>query len=36
LTTIGNGRDAMPAFGRVYKPEDLHDVAAFILEELVE
>lgn len=26
----------MPAFGRVYRPEDLHDVAAYILEELVD
>jgi quinohemoprotein ethanol dehydrogenase len=34
MTTIGNGRDQMPAFGRAYEPEDLHDVAAFILEEL--
>ncbi len=34
MTTIGNGRDQMPAFERAYKPEDLHDVAAFILEEL--
>jgi len=24
----------MPAFGRAYKPEELHDVAAYIVEEL--
>jgi alcohol dehydrogenase (cytochrome c) len=35
VTTIGNGRDQMPAFGRAYKPEDLQDVAAYILEYLV-
>ena len=33
MTTIANGRDSMPAFGRVMKPEDLHDVAAYILDE---
>jgi alcohol dehydrogenase (cytochrome c) len=36
MGTISNGRDSMPAFGRVYTHEDLHDVAAFILEELVD
>jgi mono/diheme cytochrome c family protein len=36
MTTIGNGRDQMPAFGRTYEAEDLHDVAAYILEELIE
>ena len=36
VTTIGNGRDAMPAFGRAMRPEDLHDVAAYILGELVD
>jgi alcohol dehydrogenase (cytochrome c) len=36
MTTIASGRDAMPAFGRAYRPEDLHDVAAYILDELVE
>jgi mono/diheme cytochrome c family protein len=34
MTTIDNGRDQMPAFGRAYTPEDLRDVATFILEEL--
>jgi mono/diheme cytochrome c family protein len=28
------GRDQMPAFGRAYKAAVLHDVAAFIREEL--
>ena len=36
MTTVGNGRNEMPAFGRVYKPEELHEVATFILEELVD
>jgi alcohol dehydrogenase (cytochrome c) len=35
MNTVGNGRNEMPAFGRVYRPEELHDVAAFILEELL-
>jgi quinohemoprotein ethanol dehydrogenase len=34
MTTIGNGRDQMPAFGQAYKPEDLHDVATYILQEI--
>jgi len=34
LTTATNGRNAMPAFGPVLSPEDLHDVASYILEEL--
>ncbi len=34
MSTVGNGRDQMPAFGRTYKAEDPHDVAAFIREEL--
>jgi mono/diheme cytochrome c family protein len=36
MNTVSNGRNEMPAFGRVYKPEDLHDVATFILQEVVE
>jgi alcohol dehydrogenase (cytochrome c) len=35
MTTVGNGRNEMPAFGRTYKLEELHDVAAFILEDLL-
>ncbi|HLF09801.1 MAG TPA: PQQ-binding-like beta-propeller repeat protein, partial [Gammaproteobacteria bacterium] len=35
MNTVGNGRNDMPAFGRVYRPEELHDVATFILEELL-
>jgi mono/diheme cytochrome c family protein len=35
MNTVSNGRNEMPAFGRAYKPEELHDVAAFILEEVV-
>ena len=34
MTTVSNGRDQMPAFGRAYKPEELHDVAAYILAEI--
>jgi mono/diheme cytochrome c family protein len=34
MAMIANGRDSMPAFGRALQPEDLQDVAAFILEEL--
>jgi mono/diheme cytochrome c family protein len=29
-----NGRDQMPAFGQAYKPEELPDVAAYILAEI--
>ena len=36
MTTIGNGRESMPAFGRAMRPEDLHDVAAYILEDLAD
>jgi len=36
MGTISNGRDSMPAFGRTYRPEDLHDIAAYILEEIVD
>jgi mono/diheme cytochrome c family protein len=36
MATIGNGRGEMPAFGGAMKPEDLHDVAAFILDRLVD
>ena len=36
MTTIGNGRESMPAFGRAMGPEDLHDLAAYILEELAD
>ena len=36
MTTIGNGRESMPAFGRAMRPEDLHDLAAYILEELAD
>jgi mono/diheme cytochrome c family protein len=35
MTTASNGRNEMPAFGRAYKPEDLHDVATYIVEQLV-
>jgi len=31
----GKRREQMPAFGRVYKPEDLHDVATYVVEQLV-
>jgi mono/diheme cytochrome c family protein len=34
VMTPSNGPDQMPAFGRAYKPEDLQDVAAYILERL--
>lgn len=34
MTTIGNGRDQMPAFRQALRPEDLHDVAAYILAEI--
>jgi mono/diheme cytochrome c family protein len=41
LTTISRDnvadlRDAMPAFGRALRPDDLHDVAAYVLEQLVD
>lgn len=26
MNTVGNGRNNMPAFGRVYKPDELHDI----------
>lgn len=35
VTTVTNGRSDMPAWGSVYKPQDLQDLAGFILEELV-
>jgi mono/diheme cytochrome c family protein len=35
MTTVSNGRNEMPAFGRAMKPEDLHDVATYIVEQLV-
>jgi mono/diheme cytochrome c family protein len=35
MNIIGNGRNDMPAWGRVYRPEDIHDVAAFIRDEFV-
>jgi mono/diheme cytochrome c family protein len=34
VTTISDGRDQMPAFGRAYKPEELHDVSTYAREEL--
>ena len=34
VTPISNKRDQMPAFGRAYKPEDLQDVAAYIVGQL--
>jgi mono/diheme cytochrome c family protein len=34
MTTIANGREQMPAFGRALRPEDLHDVANYILTEI--
>jgi quinohemoprotein ethanol dehydrogenase len=34
VTTVANGRGDMPAWGSVYEPEDLQDLAGFILEEL--
>jgi mono/diheme cytochrome c family protein len=34
VTTVSNGRDQMPAFGRAYKPEELQDVADYILAEI--
>ena len=36
VSTIAAGRNEMPGFGRTYQPEDLHDVAAYIVEELRE
>ncbi|MBN1238833.1 MAG: cytochrome c, partial [Gammaproteobacteria bacterium] len=36
VDTVANGRNDMPAFGTVYTPEELQDVAAYILDELVE
>jgi alcohol dehydrogenase (cytochrome c) len=35
LTTVANGRNAMPAFGSVYSVEDIHDVAEYVRGELV-
>ena len=35
LTTATNGRNAMPAFGPIMPVEDLHDVASYILDEIV-
>jgi alcohol dehydrogenase (cytochrome c) len=35
MNVVGNGRNDMPAWGRVYRPEELHDVATYILEELL-
>jgi alcohol dehydrogenase (cytochrome c) len=35
LTTATHGRNQMPAFDQILTPEDLHDVAAYILEEVV-
>jgi glucose dehydrogenase/mono/diheme cytochrome c family protein len=34
VNTVANGRNDMPAFGAVYSPEALQDVAGYILEEL--
>jgi mono/diheme cytochrome c family protein len=36
VSTVAAGRNEMPAFGRAYEPEDLHDVAAYIVEKLRE
>ena len=35
MTILGNGRNAMPAFGTVLTPEQMHDTGAFIVKELV-
>jgi len=35
MTTANYGRNTMPAFGFAYSPEQLHDVAAYVLEELL-
>lgn len=34
MNTVANGRNEMPAFGRVYQPAELHDVAVYIVEQL--
>jgi len=34
VTTLSDGRDRIPAFGRAYKPEDLQDVTTYVREEL--
>lgn len=35
MTVLANGRGAMPAFASIYEIDDLHDLAAYILGELV-
>jgi len=35
MNTVANGRNDMLAFGRVYAPEALHDLATYIVEDLV-
>jgi alcohol dehydrogenase (cytochrome c) len=35
LNIVTNGRNAMPAWGRALRPEQIHDVAAYIREELL-
>jgi alcohol dehydrogenase (cytochrome c) len=36
MTVATNGQNTMPAFGPVFPRDDLHDVASYIVEELVE
>ena len=35
MTIVSNGRNAMPAWGRALRREDIHDLATFIREELL-
>lgn len=35
MTILGSGRNAMPAFGTALSAEDMHDVASYIIEELI-
>jgi glucose dehydrogenase len=36
MATVADGRNQMPAFGTTYRLEELHDVASYVLEELVQ
>jgi mono/diheme cytochrome c family protein len=35
MTVLANGQNTMPAFASIYSIEELHDVAAYIAQELV-
>src|SRR5690606_5452422 len=35
VSTVTNGRNDMPAYGAVMSPEDVQDIATYVLEELI-